>query len=176
MATLGKIARYGELRMTVKPSRTIPPHVGAGGAMPRPTNASEASVRTAFAIQSEARTITSGRIAGRICLNNVLDPEKPIALHAWTYSRSRWVRTAARATRAKAGTDVKAMAAIMFVIVAPINATKAIPRISDGKARMTSMTCIRTISIFPPLNPAIMPTNVPIIMATSTARKPMRSE
>ena len=52
--------------MLSKPSRTIPPQVGAGGAMPRPMKASEASVRTAVAIHSEAMTRISGRMFGRM--------------------------------------------------------------------------------------------------------------
>src|SRR5690606_17131136 len=103
IARLGISARWKAFSMLSKPSRTMPPHVGVGGASPSPMKASEASVRTAVAIHSEAMTITSGRIAGVMWRNRMRGPEKPIARQACTYSRSRCAMTPARAIRAKAG-------------------------------------------------------------------------
>ena len=59
----------------------------------------------------------------------------------------------ARAMRANGGTEVSAMATMMFSIEGPSIATMISPRMSDGKASSMSMICI-VDHVEPPAEPA----------------------
>ena len=77
IARPGKMESQGASRMFSKPSRIMPPQVGVGGCAPRPTKASDASVRTAAAIQSVPMTSTSLRMLGRMWMTRSRACENP---------------------------------------------------------------------------------------------------
>ena len=77
--------------------------------------ASEASVRIALASQSEPITRISGKMFGRTWPARMRVSEKPSERQASTKSRPFTAMVGARAMRAKGGTEVSAIAAMMFV-------------------------------------------------------------
>jgi len=58
----------------------------------------------------------------------------------------------------------------------PNTVTTAIARISDGKASITSMMRMMTLSTQPPRKPAMAPEMVPTITASDTVTSPTISE
>ena len=88
----------------------MPPQVAVGGFTPRPMNDSDASVRTAVAIQSEPITSTSLRMFGSTCTNRMRVWEKPSARPASMKARSFRLSTGARAMRANGAMAVSAIA------------------------------------------------------------------
>src|SRR5260370_39567990 len=101
----------------------MPTQVAVGGLTPRPTKASEASVRMALASQREPITRISGRMFGRIWTIRIRVSEEPSARPASTNSRSLTAIVGARAIRANGGIEVNAMAMVMFSVEGPDIAT-----------------------------------------------------
>ena len=138
--------------------------------------ASEASVRIALASQSVPMTRISDRILGRIWRARMRASEKPSARQASTKSRDFMTMVGARATRAKVGTEVSAIAAMMLGIDGPSIATIMSPRIRVGNASRMSIASMATASRRPPRQPASMPMAEPITIAAKVEATPMISE
>ena len=111
---------------------------------------SEASTRTAVAIQSDAITSTSERMFGRTWTKRMRAWPKPSARPASTNWRSFTISVGARAMRAKGASAVSAIATIRLAWLGPSSATMISPRISAGKDSRMSITCITSMSKRPP--------------------------
>ena len=121
-------------------------------------------------------TISGATQFGNTSRNMIRRSLAPNARAAVTYSRSRMDRTDARTSRAYCGITTIPTASIALVRLGPMIATTTMASRILGKANMTSIKRITSISTAPPQYPAANPRHVPHTNAMPTATRPIRSE
>src|SRR5690606_25692965 len=97
-------------------AKSMPPHDGAGGWMPRPRNDSAASDRIAKANESDVCTINGPVMFGSTCRPRIERPLTPMVRATCTQGSLRTESVLARATRAKIGVYTMPMASIVVAI------------------------------------------------------------
>ena len=129
---------------------TIEPHDGDGGLLPRPRNDSDASVSTANAKFSEARTISGAVRFGKMCRESTRSVGAPRDTAASTYVVRVSDSVEPRTTRMKVGVVTMPIASMTFGNDDPSMAMMAIASRIVGKANKTSITSVSSPSSQPP--------------------------
>src|SRR5690606_17384527 len=172
----GNVATHHALSSVSRPSATMFPQVGVGGATPSPRKERPASRTIVFPIPSVAATMTGASTLGTRCRRMIRQRPNPSARAAITNSRSLRLSTSPRTILAVLGHCVSPSTVMIRNMLGLKRAMIMMRRTSRGKARTMSVKRMIAASTRPPMYPATAPRIVPIVMAIATATNAIESD